>query len=131
GLFVAMIIAMLSTEIYRFIVQRNIVIKMPDGVPPAVSKSFIALIPGFVVITLIWVARLVIEMTPFESIHNIITVLIGTPLSILGGSLGGSIVAMGVQMLLWACGIHGATIVGGVMGPIWLGAMDENRLAFQ
>ncbi|MFB8736179.1 PTS transporter subunit EIIC [Bacillus sp. SL00103] len=31
-------------------------------------------------------------------------------------------------MLLWACGIHGATIVGGVMGPIWLGAMDENRL---
>ncbi|MDM5299877.1 PTS cellobiose transporter subunit IIC [Bacillus pumilus] len=131
GLFVAMIIAMLSTEIYRFIVQRNIVIKMPDGVPPAVSKSFIALIPGFVVITLIWVARLVIEMTPFESIHQIITVLIGTPLSILGGSLGGSIVAMGVQMLLWACGIHGATIVGGVMGPIWLGAMDENRLAFQ
>ncbi|MFB8736180.1 hypothetical protein ACEQPO_28640 [Bacillus sp. SL00103] len=70
---------------------------MPDGVPPAVSKSFIALIPGFVVITLIWVARLLIEMTPFESIHNIITVLIGTPLSILGGSLGGSIVAMGVQ----------------------------------
>ncbi|CAL8901249.1 phosphotransferase system (PTS) lichenan-specific enzyme IIC component [Bacillus pumilus] len=131
GLFVAMIIAMLSTEIYRFIVQRNIVIRMPDGVPPAVSKSFIALIPGFVVITLIWVARLVIEMTPFESIHNIITVLIGTPLSILGGSLGGSIVAIGVQMLLWACGIHGATIVGGVMGPIWLGAMDENRLAFQ
>ncbi|MEK3972928.1 PTS cellobiose transporter subunit IIC [Bacillus sp. FSL M7-0558] len=131
GLFVAMIIAMLSTEIYRFIVQRNIVIRMPDGVPPAVSKSFIALIPGFVVITLIWVARLLIEMTPFESIHNIITVLIGTPLSILGGSLGGSIVAIGVQMLLWACGIHGATIVGGVMGPIWLGAMDENRLAFQ
>nr|MDH3175412.1 PTS cellobiose transporter subunit IIC [Bacillus pumilus] len=131
GLFVAMIIAMLSTEIYRFIVRRNIVIRMPDGVPPAVSKSFIALIPGFVVITLIWVARLVIEMTPFESIHNIITVLIGTPLSILGGSLGGSIVAIGVQMLLWACGIHGATIVGGVMGPIWLGAMDENRLAFQ
>lgn len=33
GLFVAMIIAMVSTEIYRLIIQRNLVFKMPDGVP--------------------------------------------------------------------------------------------------
>lgn len=34
-------------------------------------------------------------------------------------------------MLLWACGLHGANIVGGVMAPIWYGAMDANRVAFQ
>lgn len=34
-------------------------------------------------------------------------------------------------MLLWACGLHGANIVGGVMAPIWFGAMDTNRIAFQ
>lgn len=34
-------------------------------------------------------------------------------------------------MLLWACGLHGANIVGGVMAPIWFGAMDANRIAFQ
>ena len=67
GLFVAMIIAMLSTEVYRFIIQRNIVIKMPDGVPPAVSKSFVALIPGFIIITLVWLARLFIEITPLKA----------------------------------------------------------------
>ncbi len=89
GLFVAMIIAMVSTEIYRLIIQRNLVFKMPDGVPPAVSKSFVALIPGFAVIFLIWAARLIVEATPFESLHNIVSVLLGTPLSILGGSLGG------------------------------------------
>ncbi|ATH93701.1 oligo-beta-mannoside permease IIC protein [Bacillus glycinifermentans] len=131
GLFVGMLIAMFSTEIYRWIVQKDIVVKMPDGVPPAVSKSFIALIPGFAVIGLIWLARLLIEITPFESLHNVINVLLGTPLSILGGSLGGSLVAETVQQLLWSCGLHGANIVGGVMSPIWYGAMDENRLAFQ
>ncbi|MDO8227232.1 PTS lichenan transporter subunit IIC [Bacillus cabrialesii] len=131
GLFVAMIIAMVSTEIYRLIIQRNLVFKMPDGVPPAVSKSFVALIPGFVVIFLIWGARLIVEATPFESLHNIVSVLLGTPLSILGGSLGGSLVAEAVKMLLWACGLHGANIVGGVMAPIWYGAMDANRIAFQ
>ncbi|MBU8748702.1 PTS lichenan transporter subunit IIC [Bacillus subtilis] len=131
GLFVAMIIAMVSTEIYRLIIQRNLVFKMPDGVPPAVSKSFVALIPGFAVIFLIWAARLIVEATPFESLHNIVSVLLGTPLSILGGSLGGSLVAEAVKMLLWACGLHGANIVGGVMAPIWYGAMDANRIAFQ
>ncbi|WP_410489160.1 PTS cellobiose transporter subunit IIC [Bacillus changyiensis] len=131
GLFVGMLIAMLSTEIYRWIVQKNIVFNMPDGVPPAVSKSFIALIPGFAVIGLIWIVRLLIELTPFESMHNLINVILGTPLSILGGSLGGSLIAETVQMLLWSCGLHGASIVGGVMSPIWYSAMDENRLAFQ
>ncbi|MDI5789276.1 hypothetical protein PO124_15150 [Bacillus licheniformis] len=29
------------------------------------------------------------------------------------------------EMLLWSCGLHGANIVGGVMSPIWYGAMDE------
>nr|WGD94746.1 PTS cellobiose transporter subunit IIC [Bacillus subtilis] len=131
GLFVAMLIALFSTGIYRYIIQKNIVFKMPDGVPPAVSKSFVALIPGFIIVLLVWLARLLIEMTPFQSLHNVVGDLLGTPLSILGGSLGGSLIAEFVQMLLWSCGIHGASIIGGIMAPIWYGAMDANRLAFQ
>ncbi|PAE37884.1 PTS cellobiose transporter subunit IIC [Bacillus sp. 7884-1] len=131
GLFVAMLVAMLSTEIYRFVVQRNIVIRMPDGVPPAVSKSFIALIPGFFVIAIIWILRLIIEQTSFASLHNIVGELLGKPLGVLGGSLIGSLVAVLLIQLLWSCGLHGASIVGGVMGPIWLSSMDTNRIAFQ
>lgn len=131
GLFVAMIIAMLSTEIYRYIIQKNIVIKMPEGVPPAVSKSFIALIPGAIVITVIWLLRLLVEQTDFESLHNVVGIILGKPLGALGGSLIGSLVAVFFIQLLWSCGLHGASIVGGVMGPIWLASMDANRIAFQ
>lgn len=131
GLFVAMILGLVSAEIYRKIIQKNIVIKLPDGVPPAVAKSFIALIPSLAVIILVWVVRLIIELTPFESIHNIVTLLLSKPLGLLGGSLFGAIIAVLLVQLLWSTGLHGAAIVGGVMGPIWLSLMDENRKVFQ
>ncbi|MGG2017512.1 PTS cellobiose transporter subunit IIC [Bacillus sp. S10(2024)] len=131
GLFVAMILALISTEIYRVIIQKNIVIKMPETVPPAVSRSFVALIPGFVVIIVVWIIRLILEHTSFGSIHNIVGQLLQAPLSALGASLFGAVVAIILIQVLWACGIHGAAIVGGVMGPIWLSLMDQNRVAFQ
>jgi PTS system cellobiose-specific IIC component len=131
GLFVAMMIAMFSTEVYRFVVEKDIVIKMPDGVPPAVTKSFIALIPGFIVITSVWLARILVEMTSFETLHNLVTQIVGAPLSLVGGSLIGNLFAVFIAMLLWSVGLHGMNIVNGVMAPIWYGAMDENRIAFQ
>ncbi|UAL51550.1 PTS cellobiose transporter subunit IIC [Bacillus sp. CMF21] len=131
GLFVAMLLAILSTEIFRFVIQKNLVIKMPDGVPPAVSRSFIALIPGFFILTFVWLLRLLVENTSFESLHNVVSILLGKPLGVLGGSLIGSLVAVILIQLLWSTGLHGASIVGGVMGPIWLTSMDENRVAFQ
>ncbi|MGO0062827.1 PTS cellobiose transporter subunit IIC [Brevibacillus fluminis] len=131
GLFVAMILAVLSTEIYRKIIQKKIVITMPDGVPPAVSRSFVALIPASVVLIVVWLLRILIENTTFESIHNIVSDVLSGPLNALGSSLIGAIVAVLLIQLLWSVGMHGATIVGGVMSPIWLSLMDQNRAVFQ
>ncbi|TKK59253.1 PTS transporter subunit EIIC, partial [Streptococcus agalactiae] len=72
GLFVAIILAVISTEIFRKIVQKDLVIKLPENVPPAVSRSFTALFPALVILSLVWVTRLLIELTSFESIHNVI-----------------------------------------------------------
>ena len=131
GLFVAMVIALFSTEVYNFIIKKNIVIKMPDGVPPAVAKSFAALIPGFVIIILVWLIRLLVEHFHIESIHSIIGLVLGTPLGYIGGSLWGSILAIGLVQLLWSTGLHGMNIVGGVMNPVWLQATGENAAAYQ
>lgn len=131
GLFVAMILAIFSTEVYRFIVQKDIVIKMPDGVPPAVAKSFVALIPGFIVIASVWVVRLVVEYFGINSIHDIVTLVLGKPLGLLGGTLIGSVIAIGLVQLLWSAGLHGMNIVGGVMTPVWLQNTGENMEAFK
>lgn len=131
GLFVAMILAVLSTEIFRTIVQRDIVIRLPEGVPPAVSRSFVALIPGFVVLLVVWLIRLGVELTRFESVHNVVAKVLAGPLSSLSSSLPGALGAVLVAQLLWSVGIHGQAIVEGVLSPVWLALMDENRQVFQ
>ncbi|MFT8362184.1 MAG: PTS cellobiose transporter subunit IIC [Sporolactobacillus sp.] len=131
GLFMAIIFGLGSTEIYRFFIQKNITIKMPASVPPAVSKSFSALIPGAVIVVIVWVLRMLVEQTSVGSLPNVITSVIGKPLSMVGGTYGGSLIAEFAIVFLWSFGIHGANIVGGIMAPIWYGAMDANRIAFQ
>jgi len=42
GIFTAIIMAVVTVQIYRLCLKKNWVIKMPDGVPPAVSQSFAA-----------------------------------------------------------------------------------------
>ena len=34
------------------------IIKMPETVPPAVTRSFAALVPGFIVVTVVWIFAL-------------------------------------------------------------------------
>ena len=130
GLFVAIIMAIMSTEIFNFVVKKNLVIKMPDMVPPAVSKSFAALIPGFFIISATLVVRVLFEITPFESIHNVVKDLLTTPLTAVGGSLPGVMIVTTLIHLLWTCGLHGANIVFGIVDPAFYVLMDQNRQAF-
>lgn len=131
GLFVGMIIAVFCTEIYRKILQKNIVITLPDGVPPAVAKSFTALIPGFFAIVVVWILRLIVEnVGDFGSLHNVVTVLLQQPLTQIGTSLIGTIFIFFLITLLWTTGLHGASIVGAVMTPVWLTLTNENAISF-
>lgn len=132
GLFVGMVIAILSTEIYRKITQMNIVIKLPDGVPPAVSRSFSALIPAFVAVVVAWGLRLLVEnIGDFGSIHNVVSVLLQQPLTSLGTSLVGTIIVFILIQMLWCLGLHGANIVNAVILPVWLTLTQENAMSFE
>ncbi|MEG2290950.1 MAG: PTS cellobiose transporter subunit IIC [Clostridium sp.] len=126
GVFVGIIVAFISTEIYRRIIQKNIVVKMPETVPPGVAKSFAALIPGIVCIFTMFLIHWLCSITPYGNLHALITKLIQIPLSHLGTSLGATLLIVFLIHLLWVCGLHGAIIVGGLMEPIWLSYMETN-----
>lgn len=127
GLFVSLMIGLMVGEIYRRMVQADIVIKLPESVPPAVSKSFVALIPAAVCLTLFWVLRLVIASVGLSNLHEVIGKIVGVPLSYIGGGL----VAVFVTGLFWSVGILGWDLVQSVLNPLWLQMLDENRVAFQ
>lgn len=131
GLFVSLLIGLIVGEIYRRMVQAEIVIKLPDSVPPAVSKSFVALIPAAVCLTFFWVLRLVIASVGLGNLHEVIGKVVGVPLSYVGGGFIGGLVAVLVTGIFWSVGILGWDLVQSVLNPLWLQMLDENRLAFQ
>ncbi|WP_258921985.1 PTS cellobiose transporter subunit IIC [Heyndrickxia coagulans] len=131
GLFVAILIGLISAEIFRFFVQKNFTIKMPEGVPVAVEKSFAALIPGFMVI-LVWsLVYLLLGLAGVDNIHTLLTGILGKPLGALGSSLWGTLIIIALNSLFWFVGIHGANTINPVIQPIWLQNTDANRIAFQ
>src|SRR5699024_2627388 len=97
GMFVGIIVALISTEIFRLLVQKEITINMPDTVPPNVSRAFSAIIPGLVVI-FIWVVTLMIlQNLGVDNIHQLVADLIANPLSKVTGTLPGIIVVILLQ----------------------------------
>lgn len=60
GMFTAIIISLLTVEVYRFFVRHKMPIKMPENVPPAVAQSFVSLFPAFVVLAFVWIMRVIL-----------------------------------------------------------------------
>lgn len=131
GMFVGILVAILSGELYKRAVLKGWTIKMPDSVPPAVSRSFSALIPAFLTLTLFLVIRVIFSLTPFGNIHDFIFKTIQTPMMKLGGGLPATIFAIIMIQLLWFFGLHGQVIVNSVLDPVWNTLSLENFEAFQ
>ena len=66
GLFVAIFVSIISTTIYGFLLNKNLTIKMPKDVPPAISKSFSAIIPGFLTLSVFMIINILFKHTKFE-----------------------------------------------------------------
>jgi len=129
SIFLAILVSIVVAVIYRDIDRKGIKIKMPDSVPPAVSQPFESLIPSFVVITLFWILRLILDNFANMSALALFNMVLGTPLKAMGGSLIGVILVKMFGQLLWFFGIHGDSIVNGVMTPIFQVLQDENKTA--
>lgn len=131
GLFIAIVLAIFSVEVYRFFETKNIVIKMPDTVPPSVWRAFTALIPGAAIIFIVWGVDVLLNATVNLSLHDIIGTVLREPLQLIGGSLWGALIAIFLIHLLWSFGIHGISVVASIMAPIWYSLTDANRAAHQ
>lgn len=131
GLFVAMIVGLLASRLYIWVVDRNWTIKMPEGVPPTVVKTFSGLIPAILVALLFVVTAGIFMQTSFVTVHQFIYTYLQVPLEGLGGSLGALIIALIIMQALWLFGIHGAIVILAIVKPIWMSLDLANLEAFQ
>lgn len=114
GLFVTIIVSILSVEIFRFCKQREITIKLPEAVPASVSRSFEALIPVAIVILLMTLITVVMGV----NLHALVERM-AAPLVTAGDSLFGILVPVFLITFFWSFGIHGVSVVGSVARPLW------------
>ncbi|WP_265459620.1 PTS sugar transporter subunit IIC [Enterococcus sp. HY326] len=126
GVITAIIMSIISVEITRFCLKKNIVIKMPDSVPTMVSKAFSALIPGFF-IALISLIINGIGVLVADSFPELIYSIIQAPLQGIIGSPFAIIIVAGLNGLLWWFGIH-PTVINSMLYPILYANADNNQL---
>lgn len=126
GLFVAIIVGIISARIYVYFISKGLTIKMPEGVPPTVSKTFANLTPSVVIIALFGIVGAVFSNTPFGNIHEFIYSIIQSPLQNLGGNYVSLIAVILIVHLLWFVGIHGMLVVMPIIMTVWLPLGVEN-----
>lgn len=125
GLFTAILLAFFSAEVWRLYKKQKFELKMPDGVPPAVTKAFNAIIPAGTVLFTIWILRHLLKLDLNAGILKILS-----PLEKVSDSLVGILAINFVIHLIWVAGIHGVSVVHAVFLPLWIKFLEENASAF-
>ena len=129
GVFSAFIIGIITAKVYELFVKKHITIKMPESVPPVVTKSFDSLFPAMTLGCIFMLIRLLFQMTSFGSMHQFIYSMIQAPLQGLGTSLPATLVFGTVAQLFWFFGIHGTNVINPLVQPLRLALDTENLTA--
>lgn len=130
GLFTALLVGLLVGFIYTFVTKKGWVIKMPDGVPPTVAKSFSALIPGFVITGIFLVINGIFNVLTGATFSEWLYSVLAAPLSALSGSVITFLVLLFICQVFWFFGIHGGQVTIPFMMILFMQAGVENQAAF-
>ncbi len=129
ALFTGIIVAIIATEIFiRLTKVKQLVIKLPDGVPPAVSKAFAKLLPGMLTIFSIALVGLLFRLYLSDGVYfnDWLNSVLVKPLTNAADSLP---FAIGIAFFIhffWVLGLHGPNILGGITTPLFTSLGNHN-----
>lgn len=125
GLFTAMILGIVVPRLHNLFIKHNITIKMPEGVPEMISKSFAAIIPALSLAALAAVVRFLFGLTSYGSMTNAIYGILQAPLKALTGNPFTFWLLLLICNTMWFFGIHG----GQVANPIRMALYSQASMA--
>ena len=121
GVFVAILIAMITVRVQKFFNDRNFVIKLPENVPPVVYESFLSLMPLLFLVTVFWLIRFVAGV----DINGVIQWAL-KPLIVGLDTLPGILFYAFLVTVLWSVGINGDNTVDAIVAPVFLQFFGTN-----
>ncbi len=127
GVITAILVAFFTSYVFCYCEKNHLTIKMPDSVPSGVARAFEALIPGIALFTAAAIFYGICHYAGATTVPELIFLVIQTPLQGLSDSIGGGIVIVGLQSVLFWAGVHGPNVVGGVVSPLLLANSLDNQ----
>ena len=131
GMFVAMLIGLISVRISKFAIDHNWVIKMPDVIPEGVLNSFNSIIPaGLNIVVWYGLSMLISNVSGGAlTLSSLITYVLSIPIGYLVSPLG-MIVILLLGQFFWFFGIHGTGVIfAAIMVPYVAAYMTNAELA--
>ena len=113
GLFVSIIVGLVVPEVTRLMKKYNMVIKMPESVPPMVADSFFNLLPLAVNIIIATAVAIGCREFAGTTFPELIIHLLAPAITSMD-SLGAVLIVVFLTQLLWFFGLHGAAVTSSV-----------------
>ncbi len=126
GLFTAIVIALLVVRVQKFFTDANLVIKLPESVPPVVYESFLSLTPLLFLVLVFWVIRFIFGVDINSAVQDIFA-----PLRFALNTLPGILAYAFLVTMLWSVGINGDNAMDAIVLPFFLQYLGANVEAAQ
>lgn len=130
GIFLAILVGLVSARLYVFFLDRGWKISMPDSVPPNVTSMFENMLPGGLTFVFFLIIRYAMSLTSFGTAQALIYGILQAPLMKVGGGLSGLLIYLVMVKVFWLFGIHGGMLVSSAMYPILSAVAASNQSAF-
>ncbi|MGM0123716.1 PTS system, cellobiose-specific IIC component [Enterococcus sp. AZ194] len=129
--FTAMLVGFVATVIFAKLMLADMTIKLPDSVPPAVSKAFAAIIPATAALytagIFYWLFAKVVDVTFIEWLQE----TIAKPLLGMTQGFGAVVIVTLFVQIFWFFGIHGPNVLAPILEGVFGVAQLKNVNLFQ
>ncbi|WP_296877811.1 PTS transporter subunit EIIC [Thomasclavelia sp.] len=129
GIFTGILCSIGCVEIMRALLKKNIRFKMPEGVPPAITSSFDAIIPLFTCVIVFYGASLVIQNLSGDLLPSMLMTILAPAVSGLDSLVGICLITI-IAQVFWFFGLHGASITQPIRLPFMQMYLVANITAF-
>lgn len=121
GLFAAIVVSLVTVRVQKWFADRNLVIRLPDSVPPVVYESFVSLAPMTFLVSVFWLIRFGLGWDINGGVQAAFA-----PLVFALNTLPGILVYAFLVTLLWSVGINGDNALDAVVAAIFLQNLADN-----
>lgn len=111
GIFVGMVISILSSVVYCKLCKKNIKLKLPDSVPPMVTNSLSPIFIAMIMFTVMAVVKYLFFISPYGNLFNFFNTIIAAPIMKFGATPGALIAVYTFACIMWFFGVHPSPII--------------------